>query len=42
MLKAKKGALKLVAILPVIMMISFIVLFIYFKKKGGYKLVEIT
>ncbi|HBH83225.1 MAG TPA: MFS transporter [Bacteroidales bacterium] len=42
MFKAKKGALKLVAVLPVIMLISFIVLLLYFKKKGGYKQVEIT
>ena len=41
MAKAKKGALKLVAILPVIMLIAFIFLFLYFKKKGGYKQVEI-
>ncbi len=42
MLKAKKEALKTVAILPVIMLVSFIILFLYFKKKGGYKQVEIT
>jgi MFS family permease len=42
MVKAKKGALKLVAVLPVIMLIAFIFLFLYFKKKGGYKQVEIT
>jgi MFS family permease len=40
--KAKKEALKLVAVLPVIMFMCFIVLFLYFKKKGGYKQVEIT
>jgi len=42
MFKAKKGALKLVAVLPLIMLISFVILFLYFKKKGGYKQVEIT
>lgn len=40
--KAKKGALKLVAVLPVIMFIAFLLLFLYFKRKGGYKQVEIT
>lgn len=40
-LKAKKGALKTVAILPVIMLIFFILLFLYFKRQGGYKPVEI-
>ena len=42
MVKAKKGALKLVALLPVVMLVAFILLFLYFKKKGGYKQVEIT
>ena len=42
MVKAKKGALKLVAVLPVIMLVAFILLFLYFKKRGGYKQVEIT
>jgi MFS family permease len=41
MVKAKKGALKLVAVLPVIMLVAFILLFLYFKKRGGYKQVEI-
>jgi len=41
MVKAKKGALKLVAILPVIMLVAFLFLFLYFKKKGGYKQIEI-
>ncbi len=40
--KAKKGALKLVAVLPVIMFVAFVLLFLYFKKRGGYKQVEIT
>lgn len=40
--KAKKGALKTVAILPVIMLIFFILLFLYFKRQGGYKPIEIS
>jgi len=39
---AKKGALKSVAILPVIMLICYVVLMIYFKSKGGYKHVDIS
>ena len=42
MFEAKKEALKTVAVLPVIMLVSFIVLFLYFKKKGGYKQVELN
>lgn len=41
MIKAKKGALKIVAVLPVIMLVAFILLFLYFKKRGGYQQVEI-
>lgn len=40
--KAKKGALKMVAIFPIIMMISFLILLFYFKSKGGYKAVELA
>ncbi len=42
MFDAKKEALKTVVVLPVFMLVSFIVLFLFFKKKGGYKQVEIT
>jgi MFS family permease len=38
---AKKDALKKVAILPLIMLVCFFLLFIYFKLKGGYKQVEL-
>ena len=41
MFEAKKGALKSVAILPLIMLVSYICLFLFFKKKGGYKQIEI-
>jgi MFS family permease len=34
---AKKNALLLVAILPTIMLISYLLLIVYFKSKGGYK-----
>ena len=40
-LYAKKGALKTVAILPVIMFVFYIFLFWYFKRKGGYVPVEL-
>jgi MFS family permease len=39
--KAKKEALKTVAILPGIMFVCFLLLFLYFKSKGGYKPVEL-
>lgn len=39
---AKKRALKTVAVLPVIMFVFFVLLFIYFKRQGGYKAVEIS
>jgi fucose permease len=42
MYKAKKEALKTVAILPVIMLLAFITLFLFFKKEGGYKPVELN
>ncbi len=38
---AKKGALKTVAIFPVIMLICYLILIFYFRSKGGYKAVEI-
>ncbi len=40
-LNAKKGALKTVAILPALMTICFILLYIHFKRKGGYRAVEL-
>jgi len=40
-LKAKKEALKTVAILPVFMMVFFVLLLIYFRKRGGYSAREI-
>lgn len=36
-LKAKKEALKTVAILPAIMTIMFLFLYLYFRQRGGYK-----
>jgi len=39
---AKKRALKTVAIFPTIMLISYIILLLYFKSKGGYKPVELA
>jgi MFS family permease len=36
-IQAKKGALKTVAILPGVMALLFLFLYIYFKKRGGYK-----
>ena len=38
---ATKGALKTVAIFPCIMFVCFIILIVYFKSKGGYKVVHI-
>ncbi len=37
--EAKKNALKTVAIFPIIMLLSYIGLMVYFKSKGGYKVV---
>lgn len=39
---AKKNALATVAIFPIIMLISYIGLILYFKSKGGYKAEELT
>lgn len=39
---AKKEALKTVAIFPVIMLITYLILIIYFRSKGGYKAVVLT
>ena len=38
---ARKGALMAVAIFPTIMLVCYIILFFYFKSKGGYKVVHI-
>ncbi|RYZ96620.1 MAG: MFS transporter, partial [Sphingobacteriaceae bacterium] len=38
---AKKGALKTVALFPIGMLICFVVLMLYFKSKGGYKVVSL-
>ncbi len=39
---AKKGALSQVAIFPVIMLICYLGLIVYFRKKGGYRAVELA
>lgn len=39
---AKKNALSTVAILPILMLISYIGLILYFRSKGGYKPVELA
>ena len=39
---AKQGALANVTIFPIAMLIAYICLFVYFKRRGGYKSVEIT
>ena len=39
---AKQGALANVTIFPIAMLIAYISLFLYFKKRGGYKTVEIA
>ena len=38
---AKQGALANITIFPIVMLICYIVLFIYFKGRGGYKTVDI-
>ncbi len=40
--EAKKGALKTVAIFPVIMLICYLGLIFYFRSKGGYSAVELS
>jgi hypothetical protein len=39
---ARKSALMAVAIFPAIMLGCYIILFVYFKSKGGYKVVHIS
>lgn len=38
---SKKTALRYVAILPIIMLISYLILILYFRSRGGYKAVEL-
>lgn len=40
--QAKQGALAKVTIFPIIMLICYIILILYFKSRGGYKAEEIT
>ena len=40
-LDAKKRALRSVAILPLVMFVCYVILFLYFRAKGGYRPVEI-
>jgi len=40
--QAKKSALSTVSLLPVGLFIFFVLLIIYFNRKGGYKPIEIT
>lgn len=39
---AKKGALKTVALFPIIMLVSYCLLIIYFKSRGGYKVMVLN
>lgn len=39
--EAKKGALMTVAIFPLIMLISYLILILYFRKKGGYEAIHL-
>ena len=41
-LTAQKSALKMVAIMPVVMLICFIFLFFWFRSRGGYKSIALT
>ena len=41
-LNAKKSALKMVAILPLIMLVCFVALLIYFRSIGGYRSITLT
>ena len=40
--KSKQGALATMAIFPAIMLIGYILLILYFKARGGYKVQEIS
>ena len=39
---AKKDALRIVAILPLIMLVCYLLLMFYYKKKGGYSEINLT
>ena len=39
---AKKGALRDIVIFPLIMFVSYVLLILYFRYKGGYKAVDVT
>ena len=39
--KASKNALMSVAVLPIIMLISYIFLIFYFRRRGGYRVVDL-
>ena len=41
-LKAQKSALKTVAILPLIMLVCFVALMVYFRSIGGYKSITLN
>jgi fucose permease len=41
-LEAKKNALRTVAVLPVIMLVCFAALALYFKRKGGYSVINLN
>jgi len=41
-IKSQKSALKMVAILPLVMLACFIFLFFYFRSRGGYKSIALT
>ena len=34
---AKRGALSSVALLPIVMLVCYLILIFYFRKRGGYK-----
>ena len=40
--RAKKGALRTVALFPLVMLICYLSLWIYFKRKGGYEAVDLS
>ena len=40
--QAKKGALRTVALFPLVMLLCYLSLMIYFKRKGGYEAVDLS
>ncbi len=40
--QAKKGALRTVALFPLVMLICYLSLMIYFRRKGGYEAVDLS